>query len=355
MVSARRSRAASAIALAAAATTMLLAQSGGAEYFPDANGSWHATTPGRLGWRVAALEDAADYAARQKSTALVIVHDGHLVLERYWQRDDVPRVASTSEGWPIEDVASLQKSFISLLVGIAIDRNLLKLTVPVSAYLGEGWSRAPVEAERRITIYHLLSMTSGLNHNLEFVEPAGTRWHYNTPAYSLLIRVLSTVSGKDVNNYSAEWLTTGVGMVDTRWIQRQSSAPNQYGLATTARDLARMGLLVVRRGMWADRRVISESYLDDATAPSQSLNATYGLLWWRVNGQASQDTTLRRIDSFYTVPAAPADLVAGLGAGDRRVYVVPSLKLVIVRLGKAVNAPLRFDREFWKRLAAAFR
>jgi len=320
-------------------------------YFPRTSGRWATSKPESLGWNRGALDELFDYARREKSTALLIIENGRIVAERYWQRGDVPRVGSTPEGWPIEDVYSLQKSFISLLVGIATDRGLLDRRAPVSKYIGVGWSRASRDGERQITINHLLSMTSGLNDSLEPVAPAGSRWYYNTAAYSQLIRVLAAVAHKDVNKYSAEWLTSAIGMSQTRWVMRQAPGPNPYGLATTARDMARVGLLVLRNGSWLGKQVVSRAYIREAVAPSQALNPTYGLLWWMVNRQVlggDQDST----GDFYVVPSAPRDMVAALGAGDRKIYVVPSRNLVIVRFGAEVDgAEGRFDREFWERLS----
>jgi CubicO group peptidase (beta-lactamase class C family) len=240
-----------------------------------------------------------------------------------------------------------------MLMGIAVDRGLLDRRAPVSKYLGPGWSHAGVDAERAITVNHLLTMTSGLNDALEFASPAGSVWHYNTPAYSQLIGVLAAVTRKDVNDYSAEWLTSAIGMTDTRWIKRQSAFPNPYGLATTARDMARMGLLVLRNGAWAGKQIVSEAYVREAIRSSQTLNPSYGLLWWtNRHVPGSSEPTLAT--NVFAVPAAPSDLVAGLGAADRKVYVVPSRQLVIVRLGAAVSGPgRRFDREVWERLASA--
>src|SRR5262249_7913849 len=162
---------------------------------------------------------------------------------------------------------------------------LMDRGAPVSKYIGVRWSRASRDGERQITINHLLSMTSGLDDSLAPVAPAGSRWYYNTPAYSRLISVLAAVAHKDVNTYSAEWLTSSIGMSPTRWVMRQAGGRNPYGLATSARDMARMGLLVLRNGSWSGKEVVSRAYIREAVAPSQALNPTYGLLWWRVNRQ----------------------------------------------------------------------
>ena len=73
-----------------------------------------------------------------------------------------------------EDVASAQKSFIAILAGVAIDKGLLDISKPVSAYVGTGWSKASPEQEKLITVRHLLEMNSGLTEKLTYEAPAGT-------------------------------------------------------------------------------------------------------------------------------------------------------------------------------------
>jgi CubicO group peptidase (beta-lactamase class C family) len=315
-------------------------------YFPNAGGPWETVSPESVGWDSHALEDAFAYARQVNSSGVVIVYNGRILAERYWQPADAPRVGSTGEGWAIEDVASLQKSVISLMVGIAVERGLLDRNAPVSKYLGAGWSKAPADAEARITINHLLTMTSGLTESLQFEAAVGTRWFYNTPAYSRLIRVLASVTHKEPNDYTAEWLTNRLGMKDTRWVMREGAADgeNPYGLATTARDLARIGILVLAGGTWRGDRIINEGYVREMVQPSQSLNPSYGLLWY------SNRLVPQNVTPNLNVPVAPADMVYGQGGGERRIYVVPSQRLVVTRLG--APAPT-LDAELWARLMKA--
>jgi hypothetical protein len=87
---------------------------------------------------------------------------------------------------------------------------------------------------------------------------------------------------------------------------------------------------------------------------SQSINASYGYLWW-LNGMTSHmlpQTQL--IFSGSIVPNAPSDMIAALGKNDQKVYVVPSQKLVVIRMGDSAGLPLlalsNFDNEIWGRL-----
>lgn len=317
-------------------------------YFPNAGGPWETVSPESAEWDSHALDDVFAYAQQVNSSGVVIAYNGRILAERYWQPAAARRVGSTSEGWAIEDVASLQKSVISLMVGIAVEHGLVDRNAPVSRYLGAGWSKAPADAEAAIAVNHLLTMTSGLTESLRFEATAGTRWFYNTPAYSRLISVLASVTHKEPNDYTAEWLTTRLGMTDTRWITREGagSAVNPYGLATTARDLARIGILVLSRGMWKGDRIVNDAYVREMVQPSQQLNPSYGLLWY---ANRPVPPSIQR-QPHLSLPVAPADMVAGQGAGERRIYVVPSQRLVVARLG--APAP-ELDAELWSRLMKA--
>src|SRR6185503_7398438 len=118
------------------------------------------------------------------------------------------------------------------------------------------------------------------------------------------------------------------------------------------RDVGKFGQLILDRGRAADgRRVVSEAGLAAMFARSAT-NPAYGRLWW-LNGSAYTIRPLARRTEGPLIPAAPADLVAALGALDRKLYVVPSRKLIVVRMGSA--APDKdFDQQLWLRLAPVF-
>jgi CubicO group peptidase (beta-lactamase class C family) len=310
-------------------------------------------------WDLAALKNALGYAQRQRSSAVVVVDHGEVIAECYWplSTDAGTQYANmlwgrTESGAPIEDIASLQKSIVSLLVGIALDQNLLDLEAPVSTYLNTGWSNASVEEESAISIRHLLSMTSGLTPALEYQSPAGTVWNYNTLAYSKLVSVLEAVTGDDIGKLTKRWLTDPLGMAATAWRQRPWVTPgmdaNPLGIYTTASDLVRLGELMLDGGSWQGTRLVSEKYIEAAVKPSQNLNPAYGFLWW-LNGQPLRIKP-ETGDDAVLAPAAPADMYAAQGALGRKVYVVPSLALVVVRLGD--NPDEDFNQKFWELLMA---
>jgi CubicO group peptidase (beta-lactamase class C family) len=296
-----------------------------------------------------ALDDLVTYAQGQKTTGFLVVRDRKTVVETNWP---LPADAAqfraafayghTADGSLLEDVASQQKSFVALLAAIAQDRGLLEVRRPVADYVGAGWSKATPGQEQAITVLHLLTMSSGLDTRFGYAAPAGSVFLYNTPVYAVLKRVLAAAAKASLETITQDWLAGPAGMKDTRWRQRPSGfgdVGNPTGLVTSPRDTARMGQLVLDGGRAeSGRRVVSEAALEAMLAPSPA-NPAYARLWWLNGGQAR-------------VSAAPADMVAALGAMDRKLFVVPSRRLIVVRMGQA--APDRdFDRQLWLRLAKA--
>lgn len=310
-----------------------------------------------------ALDDATtqallDLARSTATTGLVVTRGGRVLLDVDLPLPDdvtfppgVRRVVQP-DGRSREDVASAQKSVVSVLVTVATSRGLLDLDAPVTEQLGAGWSRAEPQHERAISLRHLMSMTSGLDDVLASVAAPGQVWDYNLgAAYHLVKRVLVAAAGTDLDALTRAWLLEPLGLTDTAWLHREvpsdlPPAARPYacypdgaafeGLMTTARDLATFGeaVLAALRGERTDSGLaVDTALLRTALSPSSTLNPAYGLLWW-VNGRdwhlTPKDPQRRE---GWLVPAAPADLVAALGMLGRSVHVVPSLDLVVVRLG----------------------
>ena len=300
----------------------------------------------------AALAALLNYAESQHTSGLTIIHNGRLIVEANWPVSAwrhpmfaLSKDKPTSKGIAREDVASLQKSLVSLLMQRAVSENLIALEKPVSNYLGSGWSAAPVERESNITVRHLLSMSSGLDDDLNFVEPPGMVWRYNTAAYAQLIFLLERVSGQSIAELSQAWVFQPAGMIDSawqprHWVLRTATSAAQLGLYTTAPDLARMGL-------WVLNSLPDNEYIQKAVAPSQSLNPAYGYLWW-LNGYPLRATSAQASSTQVLIPSAPGDLIAGRGFLDRKLYIVPSLKLVVARIGS--KAEENFESRFWQLL-----
>jgi len=318
-------------------------------YFPPEKGAWEKVSPEQAGWNVAKLKGAMEYAGKQNSSGVVILYRGRILTEQYWKVESAKShsykymlIETTTDGRAIEDVASVQKSVISFLAAIAREQGKLDLNRTVTSYLGKGWSKASPKQEEEITVRHLMNMTSGLNEPLEYKHPAGTVWQYNTRAYNRIVPVLTKITGMSINQLTYEWLTAPTGMRESRWEPRRwvqsYHAANMIGFVTSARDLARFGLLILAQGKWDGHAVLKNSkYLLEALQPSQYLKPSYGLLWWLIS------------PSWF--PQAPDNAVAALGRLSRIVCIVPSQQLVFTRLGDQANP--NFLRDFWILLSAA--
>ena len=326
---------------------------------------WETVSASEIGWDADKLSEAVEFAFERRTSSLVIIHGGRILTERHESLTPPGRRYSgsvkgkNSLGHAQEDIASVQKSIVSILTGIAIEKGLIRLEDPVRKYLGDGWSKAGSEAESKITIRHLLTMTSGLTPQLGFATKAGKQWRYNSTAYGKTLKCLERASGMTANQLTSDWLLDPIGMKESQWRPRAStfvdaSDANDVGFVTTARDLARFGLLVQARGKWEDRAVLGDkAYLSQALDSSQRLNLAYGYLWW-LNGKRSGIRQGKRVNQPL-IAAAPSDLVAGFGALGRKCYVVPSLNLVVTRLGDTpeTRGQESFNEGFWRRLMLA--
>ncbi|MCP4508899.1 MAG: serine hydrolase [Fuerstiella sp.] len=330
-------------------------------YFP-AEGEWQKVSPESLNLDAAALNTALEFAMDRKSSSVILLHKGRILAERHQdvvspsRRYQGTLHGKTALSHVVEDVASCQKSVTCVLVGIAQQKGLLSLSDTVQQHLGTGWSQATPEQESRITLHHLITMTSGLSERLKYVAPAGTKWTYNTTAYSRSLTVVAKAAGMTANQVTRKWLTGPLGMNNSKWVDRKlppdsTVAANRYGFATSARDLARFGLLMLANGHWENRVILSDQkFLKSATSPSQKLNPSYGYLWW-LNGQQFARRGSRRATGSL-VQTAPKDLFSARGALGRRCSVSPSRQLVMVRLGDVPDrtGEPQFDQQFWRLL-----
>lgn len=193
---------------------------------------------------------------------------------------------------------------------------------------------------------------------LPAVHAAGERWIYDDHVYRLLFRVLEEATGEPLPRYSQRTLFEPLGMSDVGWLQRQGAGrPNYRGIRTTARDLARFGLLASHRGLWQNQQIVSRGFWDRALTALQALNPSYGLLWW-ANGAASFTLPGGAQAEGPLWPEVPADAFGALGASGRRLWVVPSRDLVVARLAKKPTdrdfaGAGSFDNQFLRRVCAA--
>jgi len=318
-------------------------------YFPPpAPASWDTLSIQQLGWRPSAVDSLFQMLDSNDTKAFILLKDGKIVLERYFNG----HAASTNWYW-----ASAGKTITATLVGIAQQENYLNISDSTSRYLGPGWSSLTPQQEERITLRHQLTMTSGLNDGvpdpyctddtcLIYLAPPGTRWAYHNAPYTLLDPVLENATGRTLNQYVNQKIKSPTGM-DGQFV---TQGYNQVYFST-ARSMARFGLLMLNRGNWNGTPVLADTaYFGQMTRTSQALNLAYGYLWW-LNGTSSyMIPQVQWTFPGYFFPDAPADVYAALGKDGQFINVVPSQNMVWIRMGDAPGGvPVDFllNNEIW--------
>ncbi|MCL9805735.1 beta-lactamase family protein [Flavobacterium amniphilum] len=326
-------------------------------YFPPLSGStWETKSISSLGWNQSAVQPLKDYLNEKHSKSFMILVNGRIVMEEYFNGHN----SSTVWYW-----ASAGKTLTSTLTGIAQQENLLNINQKVSTYIGTGWTSETLAKENLITCKHLLSMTSGLDDefNEDLVEPsnliyksdAGTRWAYDN-VYVKLQDVVTQASGQTWNAYFNSKLRDKIGMSTSGFWYNNPDGLRIY--SSNTRSMARFGLLALNKGKWNGSQILNETYFNEATSTSQNINLAYGYLWW-LNGKASYHLPGSQFQfNGSIIPSAPSDMLMALGKNDQKIYVVPSKKMVIIRMGDAADgsnmALSDFDETLWQKINALF-
>lgn len=292
------------------------------------------------------LQAASDWAfdresPEQVTTALLVVHRGEIVHERYAPGFDVTTRTRT---W------STAKSIAATLIGMLVDEGKLKLDAPLAV----DWLPAThtgSDPRAAITLRHLLQMSSGLepvdNDELEdatgsglaywagasssraarsrgLIREPGTNWDYENYDTLLAVFAMKQALGdaKTYLEFPRRALFDRIGMRSTLvGVDRFGDFILSSQIQTNARDLARFGLLYLNGGMWKGERLLSQEWIDFVRTPAPATatrGREYGGHWWLVP------------DDRHDVPG---DAYTTAGNRGQYVIVVPSHELVIVRRG----------------------
>ena len=318
-------------------------------YFPSTtNNSWETVSAESLGWNTSEIAPLLNFLEEKNTKGFIVLYNGRIVLENYFNN----HTATSAWYW-----ASAGKTLTSIITGIAEEQEFLDINKPISTYLGNGWTSIDLEKENLITPKHLLTMTSGLDDSLgDNVDPeylkyfadAGSRWAYHN-VYVKIQHIVETTTKETFSNYFSEQLKDKIGMTGS-WIQLNDLSVYW----STTRSMARFGLLAFNNGIWDSTSIVNTNYFDNSIQTSQNINNAYGYLWW-LNGKENYHLPQSQLEfSGSLIPNAPTDMYAALGKNDQKIYVVPSKKLVIVRMGESANdsnfAVSTFDNDLWKKI-----
>ena len=290
---------------------------------------WERAAPAEHGWSTDLLARARAYSERAGSSAVTIVQHGRVVDES----------GDTAHKSPI---ASVRKSLLSALYGIAIDEGKIRLSDTLAA-LGID-DRQPLRAdEKQATVADLLTTRSGVYHPVDSQPIAlagalpargshrhGTHFYYNNWDFNVLGTIYEQATGEGIYDAFKRRIADAIGLQDFvvsdgAWGAGETSRHRNYQFIMSARDLARFGLLYARGGRWRDRQVVpadwvAESTRSHAIVRSQTFAGRgYGYMWWTGFG----------IDRVPTVTLPEGNFHA-LGIGAQYLFVIPAHDLVIV-------------------------
>jgi CubicO group peptidase (beta-lactamase class C family) len=313
--------------------------------------------------RVADCARAAKYSESKRGVSMLIMQNGRTIFQHY------ANGGSASGRWPI---FSGTKSFWGIAALAAVRDGLFKLDDPVSDTITE-WKSDPRKS--RITIRQLLSQTDGIEGasrlqrvsirdrnamaiRLPIVAEPGSAFIYGPSHLQIFSELLRRkLRGRATTAYVEGHVLNRLGI--GRLNYKKDSLGNPLlatGFELTAREWARLGELVLGRGNYHGRRIVSAELLREAFVGSPA-NPSYGLTFW-LNQQASNGREVD-VERMLDLPwqsaqwtdvcickDAPADMVVALGSGYQRLFIIPSLSATIVRQGS--NA--RFSDAYFLRL-----
>lgn len=324
-------------------------------FFPTNNNSaWETIPMASLGWNEEGVKPLKDFLIQKNSKSFMILVNGRIVLEEYFDG----HTPTTTWAWN-----SAGKTLVSATTGIAQQEGLLNINDKVSQYIGTGWTSEILEKENLISSRHLLTMTSGLDDekqlvtksNLTYVADAGKRWAYGN-VFQKLMDVVAAASNKSFENYFNSKIKDKIGM-DGSWNMGLIFKLYQ----SNTRSMARFGLLALNNGKWKEEQILNGTFFKESINSSQSINPSYGYLWW-LNGKSSfMVPSSQTVYPGMLIPNAPSDMFAAMGAEDQRIYVIPSKKMVVIRMGDASDkanpnfAVSGFDKALWDKINAVIK
>jgi len=324
-----------------------LASAPPATVFPEAD--WEEASPESQGVDAVKLKAAVDDMDRHfgpdGAKELVIIRHGRLI----WKG---PNVDASHNVW------SATKVFTSTVLGLLVQDGKCALDDLAVKYLPDLDDRYPEYAQIRLR--HLASMSSGYQGQVVNVTPeqpwgeplayltpaaplfeAGTQVQYHDHQVFLLASILIRLAGESEKSLFRRRIAEPIGMTKWDWgvsgkvdeldLNNAAGTPTTPGIQTTAREMARFGLLYLNRGRWNGRQLLPAWFVDEATknqvpsvGRSAFLHGRYGFYWW---------TNDLMPNGRRPWPSAPPKTYTSHGHNANFCFVIPEWNMVVVRMG----------------------
>jgi CubicO group peptidase (beta-lactamase class C family) len=296
------------------------------------------------------IEEIYEY---HNTHAVLIEHAGDLIYELYLDGEDGTYGDRKFNVNSLHDLRSVTKSVTSLLLGIAFEGEYERaLSAPIIEYFKNSDITLGAGAEA-VTLRHVLTMTAGFewdewtlpysdprNDAMQLIMaedpvaftlgrpvkyPPGSHWVYNSGLTELLVEVIEQKTGKPLREFATEVLFEPLGINNFEWWSgwnwKPKGRPNAAaGLRMRARDLAKIGSLVLHDGVWDNQRIVSSEWIQlsikrhvmESVQDGRGAYG-YGFQWWP--GRSNSIPTYK--------------IIAGFGKGGQQLLVVPELHLVV--------------------------
>jgi CubicO group peptidase (beta-lactamase class C family) len=318
------------------------------EYWPTSG--WRTCRPEEVGLSSDKLIEVYEYAANPhiRTQGIAIIRKGYIVGEGYFR-------GFTSRSR--HESFSVAKSFSSALIGIAIDKDMIdNIDEKVSEFYPE-WKRPGTQEEKkRMTIKHLLTMTSGLQWNEEdyyrdrsqndvyimigsvrdyiqyvlnkpTIHEPGQHWYYSSGDTTLLSGIIEKSTGMKAYDFALENLFEPMGLSDIIWLADPAGHTiTAWGIQGTVREFAKFGYLYLKKGRWENQQLVPVNWVEESLQPISENVEKYGYQWWLL-------PALRG----YKEANIPAKTFLAWGIFTQQIFVIPEKELVIVRLGNDRN------------------
>jgi CubicO group peptidase (beta-lactamase class C family) len=298
------------------------------DYWPTQG--WRESAPEEQGFDSVKLAEGLQ-AIQDRDIAidsLLVIRDGAVILDAYFYPYD---------GSTTHDMASVTKSVMTTLIGIAIGQGKLQLDQPMISFFPERTIANLDERKQRITVRHLVSNTNGLVSGClsgdvstiqemmaqpDWVQAAldremawepGSHFCYDSPGMHLLSAILQQATGMTALDFARQYLFAPLGIQEAIWNTDPQGTTRGWGdLHLKPRDAAKLGYLFLHQGMWEGNQIVPREWVEDATK-AQNKTGTgddYGYGWW--------------ISEFS---------FGAQGRNGQRVFGVPSLDAIVVTTG----------------------
>lgn len=327
-------------------------------YWPTKD--WRSCRPEAVGMNSGKLLQAIEYVATPSysTDGLVIIRKGYIAGEAYFGNFKIDSSHVSN---------SMAKSFTSTLIGIAIDKGLIKgIDEKLCQYYDEWKCSDQGDFRSRITIRHALTLTTGLDWKEDWsrwdpttndalkmgqsgrftqymsqrkglYEP-GQRFYYSTGDPMLLSRVIQKATGKTAFDFAQQNLLDPLNITKIRWEKDQDGyTATAWGLHTTVRDFAKLGYLFQNEGRWEDKPIVSKEWVEQSTKTDPTVRgwAAYGHLW-----HVNLPNRLSINRSPVSTGTIPPDGYMAEGVLGQTIVIIPSKELVIVRVANETKGKM---------------